>query len=226
MSIFIDSADIDEIREMTSWGVISGCTTNPSIAAKAASSKGKFNFQERILQIIDIVKGPVSVELLSEVAVEMIEEATTYHRWNKEFIVIKVPMTEEGLKVINLLERQEGIKTNATCIMSFNQAYLAALAGATYVSIFSGRIRDMGYDSEAVICETQEFIQNHGLKSKIIVGSVRHLMDVNRAFQAGAHIVTITPDVLRKMVRNPRTAETIAEFNDKWKMMKEKDLIL
>lgn len=226
MSIFIDSADIDEIQELIQWGVVSGCTTNPAIAAKVAHSKGRFNFKERVLQIIEVVRGPVSVELLSEGSAEMIEEARTYYRWNEEYVVIKVPIGEEGLKVINTLERQDGIKANATCIMSFNQAYLAALAGASYVSIFSGRVRDMGYDSEAVIHQTREFIRNHNLSTKIIVGSVRHMMDVNHAFQAGAHIVTVTPDVLRKMVYNPRTEQTVAEFNQKWKIMKEEGLIL
>ena len=113
MAIFIDSADLDDIREITKWGVISGCTTNPAIAAKAAGAKGKFDFKERIAQIIDIVKGPVSVELLSESSEEMIEEAKTYYQWNKEFVVIKVPISIEGLKVISCLERKEGIKTNA-----------------------------------------------------------------------------------------------------------------
>lgn len=226
MSIFVDSADLNEIKEMVSWGIISGCTTNPAIAAKAVNGKGKYNFKERILEIIDVVRGPVSVELLSLDLKEMLNEAKTYNSWNKEYIIIKVPLTEEGLKAINVLENKEGIKTNATCIMSFNQAYLAALSGATYVSIFAGRIRDMGYDAELVIRDTAEFIKAKNLKSKIITGSIRHLMDVNEAFKSGAHIVTVTPEVLRKMVFNPRTQETIAEFNAKWKEMKEKGMII
>jgi len=106
---------------------------------------------------------------------------------------------------------------NVTCIMSFNQAYLSALAGATYVSIFSGRVRDMGYDPEEIIQQTRAAIDREDLRSKIIVGSIRHLADVNAALHAGAHIVTVPPAILKKMCWNPRTTETIREFNDAWK---------
>jgi transaldolase len=112
---------------------------------------------------------------------------------------------------------KRGIKTNVTCLMAMNQAYLAALAGATYVSIFSGRVRDMGYDVRPVIESTRAVIDREKLPSKIIVGSMRHLMDVNEALECGAHVPTVTPPILRKMVWNPRTIETINEFNTAWR---------
>src|SRR5690606_19303317 len=120
--------------------------------------------------------------------------------------------SEPGLRVLNKLVMR-GVPTNVTCLMSFNQAYLAALAGATYVSSFSGRVRDMGYDVRSIIAETRAILDREKLASQIIVGSIRHLMDVNEALQAGAHIVTVTPPILRKMLWNPRTEETIREFN-------------
>ncbi|MBF0216698.1 MAG: transaldolase [Candidatus Omnitrophica bacterium] len=223
--MFIDTVDVNEVEEISGWGVVSGCTTNPLIVANNASIGGKLDLKKRVMSIVDALKKPVSVELLSEKAGEMVEEARKYHSWNREYINIKVPFSADGLKVINVLERKENIRTNATCIMSFNQALLAALAGATYVSIFAGRIRDMGYDPAPVISDTAEFISSRGLSSSIIVGSVRHIMDVNDAFKAGAHIVTVTPDILRKMLRNPRTEETIKEFNDKFHSAREKGMI-
>jgi transaldolase len=109
------------------------------------------------------------------------------------------------------------VKTNLTCLMAFNQAYLAALGGATYVSVFSGRIRDMGQDARPVIEATRQAVEREGLPARIIVGSIRHLMDVNEALDAGAHVVTVPPPILRKMVWHPRTVETIAEFNEAWR---------
>lgn len=222
MAIFIDSSSISEIEEICRWGIISGATTNPKILSK---DKFSGNLRDTVVRIIDIVRGPVSVEITEETEDAMIKQAEEFASWDKDHIVIKVPMCIEGLKVVNILENEKGIKTNTTCIMSFNQAYLAALAGSTYVSIFSGRIRDMGYGSDAVIGSTAQMIARENLKSRIIVGSIRHLMDVNQAFLAGAHIVTITPEILRKMVWNPRTESTIEEFNCIWCDMKKKGQI-
>ena len=109
-----------------------------------------------------------------------------------------------------------GVRTNVTCMMSFNQAYLAALAGATYISIFAGRVRDMGYDIRPIIQETRNILDREKLESKIIVGSIRHMMDVNEGLQCGGHIITVPPAILRKMLWNPRTDETIREFNTAW----------
>jgi transaldolase len=155
----------------------------------------------------------VSVELLAEGEAEMIDEATRYHGWEPERICIKVPFSEAGLRVTHRLS-SAGVTTNVTCMMSFNQAYLAAQAGARYVSIFSGRVRDTGYDVRPAIAQTRDQIDREGLDSEIIVGSIRHFMDVNDALTAGAHIVTVPPAILRKMLHHPKTDETIAEFND------------
>jgi len=143
-------------------------------------------------------------------------EALGYHSWDPKRVTIKVPFSEVGLRVLHRLAPR-GVKTNLTCLMAFNQAYLAALAGATYVSVFSGRIRDMGHDSRPVIEATRQAIEREKLPARIIVGSIRHLMDVNEALDAGAHVVTVPPPILRKMVWHPRTVETIAEFNEAWR---------
>jgi transaldolase len=213
MAIFIDSSDPKEIKDLFAWGVLSGVTTNPLIISKEAPDA---DLGERIREILAVSWGDVSVELTHETEKEMLEEALGYHAWDPQRVTIKVPMSETGLRVLHQLAKK-GIKTNVTCLMSMNQAYLAALAGATYVSIFSGRVRDMGYDVRPVIEGTRKILDREGLPSKIIVGSMRHLMDVNEALEAGAHVPTITPPILRKMVWNPRTIETITEFNTAWK---------
>jgi len=214
MAIFLDSSDLNEIRHFVATGVLSGITTNPLIISKENPG---VDLKTHIQEIVSMAKLPTSVELTTETEAEMLAEAREYAKWHPEHIVIKVPMTEVGLKVIHTLERKDDTRVNVTCIMSFNQAYLSALAGATYVSIFSGRVRDMGYDPEEIIGQTRAAIDREGLRSKIIVGSIRHLADVNGALHAGAHIVTVPPAILKKMCWNPRTTETIREFNDAWK---------
>jgi transaldolase len=209
---FLDSSEPAEIKEIFSWGVVSGVTTNPLILAREAKN---IDLEERIRAVLEVSHGHVSVELTSEDERGMLEEARRYHAWSPERICIKVPFSEMGLKVTHALTRA-GVATNVTCLMSFNQAYLAALAGGTYVSIFSGRIRDMGYDVRPVIAQTREQIDREDLDAQIIVGSIRHFMDVNEALDAGAHIPTVPPAILRKMLHNPKTDETIREFNTAW----------
>ena len=218
MALFIDSSDPKEIKELYAWGVLSGVTTNPLIIAKEAPDA---DLGERIHEILGVSWGDVSVELTTETEKEMVEESLVYHAWDPARITIKVPFSEIGLRVLHQLAKR-GIKTNVTCLMAMNQAYLAALAGATYVSIFSGRVRDMGYDVKPIIRATREILDREGLKSKIIVGSMRHMMDVNEALECGAHVPTVTPPILRKMVWNPRTIETINEFNSAWRARPKK----
>ncbi|MGO8995330.1 MAG: transaldolase family protein [Polyangiaceae bacterium] len=213
MAIFIDSSDPKEIKDLYAWGVISGVTTNPLIIAKEAPDA---ILSERIREVLAVSWGDVSVELTTETEKEMLEEAAGYHAWDPARITIKVPFSETGLRVLHQLVKK-GVKTNVTCLMAMNQAYLAALCGATYVSIFSGRVQDMGYDVRPVISSTRNILDREGLKSKIIVGSIRHMMDVNEALEAGAHVPTITPAIIRKMVWHPRTIETINEFNTAWR---------
>jgi transaldolase len=218
MALFIDSSDPKEIKDLYAWGVLSGVTTNPLIIAKEAPDA---DLAERIREVLSVSWGDVSVELTTETEKEMIEESLVYHAWDPARITIKVPFSEIGLRVLHQLVKR-GIKTNVTCLMAMNQAYLSALAGATYVSIFSGRVRDMGYDVKPVIRATREILDREGLPSKIIVGSMRHMMDVNEALECGAHVPTVTPPILRKMVWNPRTIETIHEFNSAWRARPKK----
>lgn len=210
--LFLDSSDPAEIKDLFSWGVLAGVTTNPLILAREAPTSG---LMDRIREVLAASSGPVSVELTAESEGAMLEQARGYHAWNAARICVKVPFCEAGLKVTNALAKA-GIRTNVTCVMSFNQAYLAALAGGTFVSIFSGRIRDMGYDARAVIAETRAQLDREGLRTQIIVGSIRHLADVNEALAAGAHVVTVPPPILRRMLHNPKTEETIREFNAAW----------
>jgi transaldolase len=213
MALFLDSSEPRQIKEIFSWGVVCGVTTNPLIISREA---GDVDLEQRIREICEVSRGPVSVELTTEVEKEMLEEALFYHSWNTDRICIKVPFSETGLKVLHQLAGRD-VLTNMTCMMSFNQMYLAALAGAAYVSIFGGRVRDMGYDVRSIVRETRSILDREGLASQIIYGSVRHLMDVNEALQDGAHVVTVPPPILRNMLYNPRTESTIREFNDAWK---------
>ena len=217
MAIFIDSSDPKEIKDLFAWGVLSGVTTNPLIISKERPGA---DLGEVIREVLAVSWGDVSVELTTETEKEMLDEAAQYHAWDPQRITIKIPMSEIGLRVLHQLSKK-GVKTNVTCLMSMNQAYLAALAGATYVSIFSGRVRDMGYNVAPIIATTRAILDRENLPSKIIVGSMRHMMDVNEALENGAHVPTITPPILRKMVWNPRTIETINEFNTAWKNRKK-----
>ena len=162
MAIFIDSSDPKEIKDLYAWGVISGVTTNPLIIAKEAPDA---ILSERIREVLAVSWGDVSVELTTETEKEMLEEAAGYHAWDPARITIKVPFSETGLRVLHQLVKK-GVKTNVTCLMAMNQAYLAALCGATYVSIFSGRVQDMGYDVRPVISSTRNILDREGLKSE------------------------------------------------------------
>lgn len=210
--LFLDSSEPAEIRAIFAWGVVSGVTTNPLILAREKAT----DLEPRIREVLAASSGPVSVELLEEEEPAMLAEADRYLAWDPDRIAIKVPFSEAGLRVTRALALRD-VVVNVTCCMSFNQAYLAALAGGTYVSIFSGRVRDMGYDVRPVIAATRAQVEREGLDAQIIVGSVRHLMDVNEALEAGAHIVTVSPGILRKMLDNPKTDQTIREFSDAWK---------
>lgn len=216
MKIFIDTANVEEIKEAISWGCISGATTNPKIMSQ---EKAGYSFRDKIEEILRIVKNPVSVEVTAEDFDGMIKEAEEYASWDKN-IVIKIPMGKEGLKAVDVLEKEE-IRTNVTAIMAVNQAILAALSGASYVSIFYGRVCDMGYDAFEVIKNTSELFRLHQVPSKIIVGSIRTLLDINRTFLAGADIVTIPFKFLKMMTENLQTEATVKEFNNIWREMRE-----
>jgi transaldolase len=213
MPLFIDTSNLAELRECVAMGLCAGVTTNPLILTRESPG---VDLKQCILAIAKTARAPTSVELTCEREEEMLAEARDYYGWDAEHVVIKVPMSLTGLKVMHALE-SDGIPVNATCMMSFNQAYMAAQAGATYVSIFSGRVRDMGYDVAPIITGLREVIERERFKARIIVGSIRHMADVNDALRAGAHIVTVPPAIIKKMVWNPNTERTIAEFNDAWR---------
>jgi transaldolase len=210
--LFLDSSDPKEVERLWQWGVLSGITTNPLIISREAPGR---SLEGVIGDILKVSKGPLSVELTNVEPMQMVREAQDYFKWDQERIIIKVPVTADGIEVIKDL-RGLGIPTNATCIMSSQQAYLAALAGARYVSLFWGRIGDMGHDAGLEVGTTRTLLDREGLPSRIIAGSIRTVADVEHALVAGAHIVTVPPAILRKMVHHPRTEETIREFNDAW----------
>lgn len=209
MKLFIDTANIDEIREVNEWGVISGVTTNPSLIAK----EGR-DFKEVIHEIVSIVDGPVSAEVIFTDKDGMIEEARELAKIHPN-IVVKIPMTREGLKAVKVLSK-EGIKTNVTLIFSANQALLAAKAGATYVSPFIGRLDDISNEGIGIIYDIVEIFDIHGIDAEIIAASIRHPIHVLEAAKAGAHIATIPYKVFTQMVNHPLTDIGIERFLKDW----------
>ena len=214
MRLFLDTANIDEIREAVDWGVISGVTTNPTLVAR---EQGR-TFAEILREITDVVPGPVSAEAISLDAPGMIAEARTLAA-AAENIVVKIPMTPEGLKATKTLAG-EGIRTNVTLVFSANQALLAALAGASYVSPFVGRLDDAGHDGMQVVRDIAQIFEIHGLESEIIAASIRHPLHVIDAAKAGADIATVPMKVLRAMVSHPLTDRGIEMFLADWKKVK------
>lgn len=207
MKFFIDTANIEEIKAIESWGVISGVTTNPSLIAKEKDVV----FEEVIKEITSIVDGPISAEVTSEDAENMIREGKALHDIHKN-VVVKIPMTIEGLKAIRALE-EVGIPTNCTLIFSVNQALLALQAGASYISPFIGRLDDIGNDGMDLIKSLAEIIDFYGYESEIITASVRHPLHVQQAAMAGAHIATVPYKVFKQMVNHPLTDKGIDQFN-------------
>jgi len=209
MKLFIDTANVDHIREIESWGVICGVTTNPSLIAK----EGR-DFAEVVKEITTIVDGPISAEVIDTKAEGMVNEARELAKIHKN-IVIKIPMTAEGLKATKILTA-EGIKTNVTLIFSSVQALLAARAGATYVSPFLGRLDDIGMDGMNLIEEISDIFDEHGLETEIIAASVRHPIHVVQAARLGAHISTIPYSIFVQMLNHPLTDSGIERFLKDW----------
>lgn len=211
MELFIDSADIADIRKAVALGVISGCTTNPKLAALAEPG----DFRHRVQEILGIIPGPISVEVVAEQIDDMLCEAEEYAAWH-ERVVVKIPMSLEGLEVVAKLERERDIRVNVTCMVNTNQATMAMMAGASYVSLFVGRINDLGDDADAVLQQTAHSIDRGGFSTRLIAGSMRSADDIRRSFLAGAHIVTTPYRFLPEMAHHPRTVETIQEFKQAW----------
>jgi len=213
MKLFIDTANVEEIRKANELGVICGVTTNPSLIAR----EGK-NFARVVQEICTIVDGPISAEVIATEAPQMVEEALGLSKIHKN-IVIKIPMTGEGLKATKILSGK-GIKTNVTLVFSANQALLAALAGATYVSPFLGRLDDIGQDGMELIHDIVQIFDNYQIKTEIIAASIRHPMHVTWAAKAGSHIATVPPKVIEDMLKHPLTDIGIRKFLDDWEKVK------
>ncbi|MGD0818242.1 MAG: fructose-6-phosphate aldolase [Methanomassiliicoccales archaeon] len=209
MKIFIDTANIEQIKEVNSWGILDGVTTNPSLVAKENK-----DFATLVREICAIVDGPISVEAVSIRASDIVPEARKIAAGNKN-IVVKIPMTEEGLKATKILA-SEGIKINMTLIFSANQALLAAKAGARYVSPFVGRLDDIGQNGMDLIAEIMDILDNYEFDCEIIVASVRDPIHVTEAARLGAHVATIPYDVLKKMFKHPLTDAGIDKFLKDW----------
>lgn len=212
MKLFIDTANIDEIREISEWGVLAGATTNPSLIAK----EGR-DLKEVINEIVSIVDGPISAEVVAEKAEDMVKDGEVLASMH-ENIVIKIPMTEEGLKAIKALSKK-GIKTNCTLIFSANQALLAARSGATFVSPFVGRMDDIGNAGMTLISEVAQVFDIHGIDTEIIAASIRHPMHVTESALQGAHIATIPYKVFKQMLKHPLTDIGIDKFNADWEKL-------
>ena len=219
MKIFIDTADLKEIEEIASWGILDGVTTNPTLVAKTGLS-----FDEIIEKISKLVDGPISLEVVSEKADDMVKEAKELvKKVKKEYqknVAIKVPMTTEGLKAVKKLSKEK-IKTNVTLIFSANQALLAAKAGASFVSPFIGRLDDIGQEGIKIVEEIMEIFYNYDVETELIVASVRDPIQVIEAARIGADIATIPPAIIRKMAKHSLTDVGIKRFLDDWRKVKK-----
>lgn len=209
MKFFLDTANIEEIKRVNDLGLCDGVTTNPSIIKK----EGK-DFEEVVKEICKLVDGPVSAEVTSYDCEGMVEQARVLSKW-AENIVVKIPMTEEGLKAINILSKEK-IKTNCTLIFSVSQGLMAMKAGATYISPFMGRIDDMGESGAKLVSELRDVIDIYGYDSKIIAASIRHIGHLEEAALAGAHIATIPGTLFEKLWSHPLTDAGIESFKKDW----------
>lgn len=215
MKIFLDTANIKEIEQGLSWGVVDGVTTNPSLVSKESG----MTFDEIAKKILKMVKGPVSLECVSLKADEMVKEGRALAKIAPN-VVVKIPICVEGLKAIKTLSG-EGIKINTTLIFNSLQALLAAKAGASYVSPFVGRLDDIGEYGMQVVYDIRQIFDNYDFECEILAASIRHPMHVYEAAMAGADIATMPFSVLEKLVRHPKTDEGINKFLEDWKKVKK-----
>ena len=216
MHIFLDTANIDQIRQAAKLGIISGVTTNPTLVAKEATA----DYETVVKTICSIVSGSVSAEVLAEEADAMVEEARVKASWAPN-VAVKIPVTAAGLEATSVLS-QENIAVNMTLCFSVNQALLAARAGASYASPFVGRLDDIGHDGMQVVKDIVEVYQHYDLKTKVIAASIRHPMHCVVAARAGAHIATVPYSVLMQMINHPLTDIGISRFLADWKKVSQK----
>ena len=215
MKIFLDTANMNEIRTAVDWGIVDGVTTNPTLIAREGAP-----FHERIKEICQLVKGPVSAEVTALDYENMILQARELAKLS-DYIVIKIPMTSDGIKAVRKLS-SEGIKTNVTLIFSVSQAILAMKAGATYVSPFVGRLDDISSEGMNVVEQIMQVIYNYGFETEVIVASVRHPMHIVRAALIGAHVVTTPFKSLEALFKHPLTDAGIERFTKDWEQYSEK----
>lgn len=214
MKLFLDTADLKQIKEIASWGILDGITTNPTLLAK----EGKVDPKKHLQAICRIVNGPVSMEVFATDYEGMLKEGREYSTW-AENIVVKVPMTTEGLRAVTTL-KAEGIPTNVTLVFSANQALLAAKAGAAMVSPFIGRLDEAGEDGLTLVQEITEIFFNYGFETEVLVASVRGPRHVTESARMGAHIATLPYDIFKKLVYHPLTDIGLAKFMADWKKRK------
>ena len=213
MKFFLDTADVSAIKTINELGIVDGVTTNPTIISR----EGR-DFETVIKEICQIVDGPVSAEVTGVTAEEMITEARDIAKW-ADNIVVKIPMTMEGLKAVNVLSK-EHIKTNVTLIFTVSQGLMAIKAGATFISPFVGRLEDIGTDAYQLISDLREIIDFYGFDTEIIAASIRNTVHVENVAKRGAHIATIPDTVFDKMTKHPLTDSGLTQFMQDWKIFK------
>ncbi len=206
MRLFLDTADIDQVRQAVRLGVISGVTTNPSLVSKA----GWTDYKSAVQEICSLVNGPVSVEVLSQEAESMIEEAKAIATWSPH-VVIKIPVCAAGLEATSALSK-DNVRVNLTLCFSLNQALLGALSGAAYVSPFVGRLDDVGQDGMELVADIVKCFDHYKMPTQVIAASIRHPLHCVIAAKAGSHIATVPYSVLMQMINHPLTTTGIARF--------------
>jgi transaldolase len=216
MKIFLDTANLKAINTYNDMGLVDGITTNPTLL-----SKEKQNPAELMREIVKIVKGPVSLEVIATETDQMLEEAHKLKKFGQN-VIVKIPMTSNGMKAVRKL-KEDGIETNVTLIFSANQAILAAKAGASYVSPFIGRLDDIGNEGMILIKEITQILRNYQFKTEVLVASIRHPVHVIEAGKIGADIVTLPPDILGKMLTHPLTDKGLALFLSDWEKVKNEN---
>jgi transaldolase len=216
MQIFLDTANIEQIRQAARLGVISGVTTNPSLV----SQEGRADYEAVVKEICSIIPGPVSAEVLVENANDMIEQAQKIAAWAPN-VVVKIPATTAGLEAISTLAKKK-VKVNMTLCFSLNQAILGALAGATYVSPFVGRLDDIGEDGMGLVSDIVDVFEYYQFDTQVIAASIRHAQHCVAAALAGAHIATVPYKVLMQMMQHPLTDIGVARFQSDWQRLSEK----
>jgi transaldolase len=214
MKIFLDSASIESIRKYNDMGILDGVTTNPSLLSKENGDPRKI-----MNEIVRIIQGPVSLEVIGTDYEVIMEEAHRLKKYGQN-VVVKVPMISAGLRAVKSL-KQDGISTNVTLVFSSNQAILAAKAGASYISPFIGRLDDNGHDGINIIREIRQIFSNYKFEAEILVASVRHPLHVIEAGKCGADIVTVPPEILHKMLTHPLTDQGLSSFISDWNKLRD-----